>query len=524
MKKNSKFLVFMVFVFLFLINIKISFAESVWENVGNERFSPGEAFDISFTIDATGTPYIAYSDSGVDWSGYYGASVMKYNGSSWVDVGSREFSTAGAYDISIAIDSFGNPYVAYLDENSGYSAMVMKYNGLIWEELGTSGSGFSGGEAGYTSLAIDNDNIPYVAYSDVENSRGATVMKYSTSTDLWVNVGSVNFSDGRVDYTSLAIDDDNIPYVAYRDNINSDKITVMKYTGLGGSGWEVVGDVGFSSGIGGRPISSDVYDISLAIDDNIPYVVYSDAGGSYEAMVMKYNGLAWEEVGTTGTGFSDGEAWYTSLDFDSNNIPYVAYSDDPNNEGATVMKYASTTDEWVNVGGTNFSNGVAYYTSITTYDDVLYVAYAYYWDNGYEQEFDGNATVMKYGSSDSGDSDIIPPVITILDSNTIQIYEGNSYYDPGATALDDIDGDITENIETTSDVDINIIGTYSVVYVVSDVAGNTSTSTRVVSVLMRPSTGSLYDKWNDKDINKDNNTDQAENNQNNENDNDENLF
>ncbi|MDD4304746.1 MAG: hypothetical protein PHG92_04690, partial [Patescibacteria group bacterium] len=389
MKKLNKFL--FIFIFLFVININISFAESVWENVGNERFSPGEAFDISFTIDATGTPYIAYSDSGVDWSGYYGASVMKYNGSSWVDVGNPEFSTAGAYDISIAIDSFGNPYVAYLDENSGYSAMVMKYNGLIWEELGTSGSGFSGGEAGYTSLAIDNDNIPYVAYSDVENSRGATVMKYSTSTGLWVNVGSVNFSDGRVDYTSLAIDDDNIPYVAYRDNINSDKITVMKYTGLGGSGWEIVGDVGFSSGIGVRPIFSDVYDISLVINNNVPYVVYSDAGDSYKAMVMKYNGLAWEEVGTTGTGFSDGEAWYTSLDFDSNNIPYVAYSDDPNNEGATVMKYASTTDEWVNVGGANFSNGVAYYTSIATYDNVLYVAYAYYWDNGYEQEFDGNA-------------------------------------------------------------------------------------------------------------------------------------
>ncbi len=68
--------------------------------------------------------------------------------------------------------------------------------------------------------------------------------------------------------------------------------------------------------------------------------------------------------------------------------------------------------------------------------------------------------------------DTTPPVITILGDNPATVILGNTYIDAGATAIDNIDGDVTVNIVTVSDVDVNIIGSHEVTYNVSDAAGN----------------------------------------------------
>jgi len=83
--------------------------------------------------------------------------------------------------------------------------------------------------------------------------------------------------------------------------------------------------------------------------------------------------------------------------------------------------------------------------------------------------------------------DNTPPVITILGDNPY-IYCIPSdlpppYDDPGATALDDEDGDITSEINASSNVNIAIEGTYQVTYAVKDKAGNSSTATREVKVM-----------------------------------------
>ncbi|MDD3284777.1 MAG: DUF2341 domain-containing protein, partial [Patescibacteria group bacterium] len=70
------------------------------------------------------------------------------------------------------------------------------------------------------------------------------------------------------------------------------------------------------------------------------------------------------------------------------------------------------------------------------------------------------------------------PVITILGDNPISVEHGSSYVDAGATALDNVDGDLTDEINTINNVNTNTLGSYSVSYVVSDSSGNTSTSTR----------------------------------------------
>jgi prepilin-type N-terminal cleavage/methylation domain-containing protein len=70
------------------------------------------------------------------------------------------------------------------------------------------------------------------------------------------------------------------------------------------------------------------------------------------------------------------------------------------------------------------------------------------------------------------DGNMIPPVITLLGNSSINIYVGDIYTDLGATAIDDIDGDITSNIQVTSNLNSTIPGTYTITYNVADSSGN----------------------------------------------------
>jgi len=49
------------------------------------------------------------------------------------------------------------------------------------------------------------------------------------------------------------------------------------------------------------------------------------------------------------------------------------------------------------------------------------------------------------------------PVITRLGEPSVTIIQGTIYADAGATALDNVDGDITNNIVTTSDVNNAVV-------------------------------------------------------------------
>ena len=69
-------------------------------------------------------------------------------------------------------------------------------------------------------------------------------------------------------------------------------------------------------------------------------------------------------------------------------------------------------------------------------------------------------------------SDTTPPVITLLGQTTVNVQQGTSYTDAGATALDSVEGSLTSSIVTNNPVDANVAGSYTVSYNVSDSSGN----------------------------------------------------
>ncbi|MHA7058885.1 immunoglobulin-like domain-containing protein [Aquimarina sp. M1] len=80
--------------------------------------------------------------------------------------------------------------------------------------------------------------------------------------------------------------------------------------------------------------------------------------------------------------------------------------------------------------------------------------------------------------------DTTPPVITLNGTTPVISLLNNTYMDQGATAFDNVDGDITSNIQTSSNVNVNVIGTYQVRYNVQDNAGNEAIEVvRIVNVV-----------------------------------------
>jgi hypothetical protein len=78
--------------------------------------------------------------------------------------------------------------------------------------------------------------------------------------------------------------------------------------------------------------------------------------------------------------------------------------------------------------------------------------------------------------------DTVPPVLTLKGKAVVELIEGGTYVEPGYSAIDDMDGDITHLVKVSGVAATAYAGEYTLTYTVSDKAGNTSTATRLIIV------------------------------------------
>ncbi len=98
-----------------------------------------------------------------------------------------------------------------------------------------------------------------------------------------------------------------------------------------------------------------------------------------------------------------------------------------------------------------------------------------------------NRNVIRFGNI--GEDVVVPgptntaPVIEILGNNPFSLIVGNVYIDQNASSTDAEDGDLTSQIATSTNLNINTIGTYEYVYSVTDSDAATTHATRTINVI-----------------------------------------
>jgi peptidoglycan/xylan/chitin deacetylase (PgdA/CDA1 family) len=81
--------------------------------------------------------------------------------------------------------------------------------------------------------------------------------------------------------------------------------------------------------------------------------------------------------------------------------------------------------------------------------------------------------------------DPVPPELTLHGETSITLSYGQKYEEPGYSASDNCDGDITDRVTISGFVDTKKAGTYKITYTVEDSYGNTDTQVRTVQVKPR---------------------------------------
>jgi len=215
-------------------------------------------------------------------------------------------------------DFLTNPPSAEDDDNSDNGS-----GSGSWIAVGQ--SEFTMGEAKHPSIAVLNGE-PVVAFQDVAYGNKLTVMKYNSSNNSWSALGIAGVSDGEAADIVLKIKGLDI-YVAFKDVVNSNSITVMKYSA---GNWSVVGNKGFTA--------SSVNSFDMEINNNGEIFVACHTG---DLKLYSWNGSTWSLVSST----SSNNCYYMSLEFDSNNIPYVGFT--INSSTSRVMRYYNSSWEIV---------------------------------------------------------------------------------------------------------------------------------------------------------------------------------
>ncbi len=352
-------------------NKTITAVYKYWQSVGSTSISSGAVRETVASYIYDGIPYIAYiADGGNE------ITVKKYTSGSWQTIGSS-FCTNYKYDgsvdntadtISLYVYNAGGTPVPYVAYGGGWTltsiqANVMKYDGTAWVKVGGSNywEGASlGNSASFPSLAIANDGTPYVAYRDGVSSNKLTVTKFNGTA--WETVGAHGISSGSVQSISLCIASDGIPYVSYcGDSSAPGYVTVQSYS----SGWSILGGSAISGANEGAATS-------IVADGTTIYVVYGKYGSA--SVVKEYSG-SWSTLGA----FSNNQ--YTSYSnrsiIVSGGAPFIIYYDSNNSDKISLAKYSAGT--WSDIGGngviTVASSG-GYWASLAVSSEAPYIAYA----------------------------------------------------------------------------------------------------------------------------------------------------
>ncbi len=237
--------------------------------------------------------------------------------------------TTGWYT-SLALNDTDVPHIAYWDVANGRLRFA-RFNVFFWSyETAAENSGRS------PSLQFDANGDPHISHS---RSSINGLMYTVKSSGSWITEVVDAAGDGSGE-TSLALLSTGFPRIAYADNATQN----LRYAAKSVLGWsfQTVDTTGLTYGLG------------LELDGgNLPHIAYFDTQNDNLRYAKRNSSGVWSREIVESSG---NVGWYPSLALDASGIPHICYSDETDGQ----LKYArksglawaiEVVDDGVGAGG-----------------------------------------------------------------------------------------------------------------------------------------------------------------------------
>jgi Domain of unknown function (DUF5011)/Putative peptidoglycan binding domain len=339
-------------------------------------------------------------------------------------------------------------------------------------------------DAGNVSTStVTISNIDKIAPVITITNPGTAPAQSKTVTALTDSgVLSMSVDSGSVCGASLSF----VPYDSVTFNTEGDNGKKVCYKAE-----DIAGNISYSASdaIGGiditAPIASVGYSTTAWTNSDVvatitPFesITVTNNGGSLSYNFTDNGNFTFEFVDNAGN-IGSSSAVVSNIDKIAPEITIV----NPNTTPAKSKTITATSNEGTLSMAVNSGDVCDATLSFLPYDSVTFNSEA---DNGKKvcykaEDLAGNVT---YSISNAiAGIDTTAPVITITGENPTRIHRLYTYTDAGATATDNMDGDITSSITVSNTVNTALTGTYIVTYCVTDAAGNKAEDkTRTVTV------------------------------------------
>ena len=266
----------------------------------------------SLALDSKGNPHVAYNDGG----------MLKYV--SWTDEGwdiEIVYNWTLDYGISLALDKSDNPHISFHDVAFA-DLRYAKRDGSNWSVEVVDTDGMVGIQS---SIAVDTQNNPHISYYNASSG----TLKYAKLTGgSWKKARVSNELAGVM--SCITTDNSNTPHISYYEH---NPLHDLKYAKLVGLNWVIervdsLGDVGLHS--------------SIALDSNgVPHIGYWDYGND-DLKYANRTGGSWKNL-TVDSEDSVGN--WNSIAIDGNDYPHISYY----NSSSADLKYANWTQTGWNI-------------------------------------------------------------------------------------------------------------------------------------------------------------------------------
>lgn len=329
------------------------------------------AFGNDVVLDATGNPVIAYSNkvSSTNYELY----LKRWDGATWSALGGSASGGGISNNTRIDGDSAlrvlgGEIYVAWSTFPSGGQAdiYVKKWNGTSWVELGTGSASGNGISEAATSdsalgLALDEAGRPVVSWVastpyTLGSKRYLHVRRFDGGAWQQLGAGSAQgpglFEEG-VGGASVFVDAQGLVHLAWT------KSSIPRAMYFDGGAWRSYVEAS-SDGTTALATRGDSSEPVVVLDAlGRPLVAWTDEfEGRNKIYVMRHDGTAWVEVGTgsasgNGLGTPTGTSQRPALVLDGLGRPVVAWQE--KNAGVYVKRWNGAA--WEELGAGSASGG-----------------------------------------------------------------------------------------------------------------------------------------------------------------------